>query len=1072
MPILIDASSPTKKTVDTVTGSPMVLTSNSFTPPAGSLVVVWTTLIYNDRFVEPTCVVTNSGVSATWTQKAGVFQTDSSDGKGFVHFHYYAASPGAITVTSTVTTESSGGGRGFVQDIKVLTGGAESQTGSLVVKNTPQVADYVENITTTLVDSVVFGFLGGYTYGETASVSGFTEEASSSYLYDTGSNKLYSKVAKTGATVTPSTLNVGWNFSGSASSFGFMVLWEVLPSSAPPPPPPAPPAPGDPYTIAISSTSPTPKRTDSPTGTPMAITSNTFTPPDKSLVAVWSSLVKNTQVTEPVVTLTSNPATTWTAPTTGAFQTSGSDGKGFLHYHYYETSPGPITVTSSIATSSTGGGFGLTQDIKVLTGAKATQTGAIQVFQNTATADWVNNITTTARGSVVFGFIGTHATTAVTLSSSTNMVEEAVNTYTAGPLSSQYVRSRLGKTAATVVPALVDTGWNISTTTNNSFQILWEVLAEVAPASGGAGGSVSAAPPQSVLDTFLAPTSRLEQRMEICEFDGVTPWKPELWNALVDGTVTVSYDSDERRNLDMTLDNFDGSLNHNPSNLWYDKVFKLFYGIHVDQKDRSPSIVIAEEFNAVGQALAMKNLLNAAGYNKVRVNVNAAGIADLIDYDIVISISADYTHKLALLQEAFGAGKCVLTANPQSTAAQLPYLISTAAAGTTLVSGTHEMRKNTANAHPVQTGWVNFIAPSGVTYRKITAITAGAVQAGDWWDATNGSSPGLIAKQDSSGARWVHLQHFNFTMPGMTPEDVTSLQGLLGSIASWLDIFDPVDYWEVQIGEFVPIQIGVDSADPELLRITGKDYTDRCLYAKLPTATTFSAGTSIDGIVLAQASNSKCFKTALPPSLKVLPKDVTYEADTERWKIMKELSNSINYEIYFNSMGYLTWRPYQDPLLTPPTLILSSGPAGNLVTKSSTASSSRLRNHIVVRGESSDMNVLPVWAEAKNTQPTSPSRISKIGDRMESFVSALFTTTAQCQEAATMLLRVSALEEFAMDFSAILFPWIECGEILELAAADTTTAINEPQRFLISSLSLPLNGEPMSGNGKRVTVVV
>ena len=583
-----------------------------------------------------------------------------------------------------------------------------------------------------------------------------------------------------------------------------------------------------------------------------------------------------------------------------------------------------------------------------------------------------------------------------------------------------------------------------------------------------------AAPPSpAVLDAFLAPTSHLARRIEIFENDGTTPWRPEVWESLVDGTVSVDYDRGDRRNGTLTLDNFDGALDHRPNNLWYDKVFKIFYGIHLDQKPRQPSICIVEEYNSPGQALLLKGMLNSQGYTRVRVAVATETYSQVSDFDILISISSDYNRKLAVLTEAFNNGKSILCFSITPTAAQLPFLIGTAAAATRTAAA-HSMSPNPAVAHPAQTGWTpEWVTTTPFTHRPVTAVAGDGVPYARLYDATAGVfSHGAIAREIASGARWIWIQHAEFGTPNGAAANA-KIPGMVGSAVKWLDSYQPMSFWETQIGELIPEQIGVDSGDERLLNITLRDYATRCMASKLATATTFVAGTAIETLIKNLASNSYCFKTSLPVTGKTLAKNLTYEAGKTRWEIMSDIATTYGYELFFNGRGFLTMRPFQDPLLSPASLTLDSGPVqGNLVSRSETASGSRIRNHIIVKGESSDSTVLPVWAEAKNVNPASPSSIAKLGDRVEIYSSALYVTYAQCRDAAESFLRVASLEEFEMSFEAILFPWVEVGEILQLGT-ELASGIGEPEKFMISSISFPL-GElgPMTGNGKRVTLVV
>src|ERR1044072_2226887 len=184
---------------------------------------------------------------------------------------------------------------------------------------------------------------------------------------------------------------------------------------------------------------------------------------------------------------------------------------------------------------------------------------------------------------------------------------------------------------------------------------------------------------------------------------------------------------------------------------------------------------------------------------------------------------------------------------------------------------------------------------------------------------------------------------------------------------------------------------------------------------------------------------------------------------------MKEIADSYGYELFFDANGYLVMREYLDPLYSPLALELLTGAAGNLVSFEKSTNDSRVYNHIVVTGESSDAGLLPVFAEAKNLEPSSPTRISRIGDRVYTYTSSFITTVGQAQDTADKFLKIHALEEYDLNFSTISFPWVEVGEIVRFY--DPRPGIGDPDRFLISSLSLPLGLGPMSGNAKRVAVV-
>jgi hypothetical protein len=162
-------------------------------------------------------------------------------------------------------------------------------------------------------------------------------------------------------------------------------------------------------------------------------------------------------------------------------------------------------------------------------------------------------------------------------------------------------------------------------------------------------------------------------------------------------------------------------------------------------------------------------------------------------------------------------------------------------------------------------------------------------------------------------------------------------------------------------------------------------------------------------------------------------------------------------------------REFADPNTSPATYTLETGEFGNMTEYQKSMNDSRIYNHIVVTGESADEAIIPVSAQALNTNPDSPTRIAKMGDRVYQYTSAFITTTLQAQDVANKFLKLHALEEFDIDFGSIAFPWLEVGEVVEFI--DPRAALGQPDKFLLVSLTLPLGLGPMSGLGKRVSIV-
>lgn len=137
---------------------------------------------------------------------------------------------------------------------------------------------------------------------------------------------------------------------------------------------------------------------------------------------------------------------------------------------------------------------------------------------------------------------------------------------------------------------------------------------------------------------------------------------------------------------------------------------------------------------------------------------------------------------------------------------------------------------------------------------------------------------------------------------------------------------------------------------------------------------------------------------------------------------------------------------------------------GNIESYTKTTRDSRIYNHVVVVGGSSDTT--SVSADVKNENPSSPTNVSRLGDRVYEFVSSFITTQAQALDVANSLLSVHALEEYELAMSTIVLPWLEVGEIV--AFRDPKPNRGDPARFLLSSFTIPLKLGKMNPLGKRI----
>lgn len=566
-------------------------------------------------------------------------------------------------------------------------------------------------------------------------------------------------------------------------------------------------------------------------------------------------------------------------------------------------------------------------------------------------------------------------------------------------------------------------------------------------------------PPQSVQDAFLAPISEITRRVEIYEQDGQTPWRPDLWGELlVSGSISADNSSDERRTLDLTLANLDSAIDPTIGKLWYDKVIKPFYGVKLSRDVSKTKVAV---IGAAHQPDATAFIEMISGPDLVAFyRPNATSMADLAPFDVIVSIGGqEDLPKADLIAAAFDGQKSVMTISTTEMPPSFPVLGAAASPPSPQAAGaTFTPTSGAELAAMVPAPWT---AAKQFGRARITRTHQGVEV-----PVTIDGSPAVLSRAFLAGARWVHVQQ-----PGLTPDwfggdTQQNCAQFLRATTRWLDTSAYTTHWEAQLGEYLQDSASVASDSPDLVEISGRDYVKRCLLSRLVASTTYDKGRPIEDVIGNMALNSRIRKIALPATGAQLDRDMTWEADTDRWSIMKELATSHNYDLYFDARGVLVMEKFRDPSTSPVDLLLNVGPRGNLVSKGLRTSDSQLFNHVVVVGEGADQDTPPVWAEAINNNPVSPSRVDELGDRVIRHQAATITSLAQAGELAQSMLSVAALEEFELDFSIPLLPWVEPNQVLSLT--EDAAGTWGPDRFLLSSVSMPLDLSPMSGTGKRI----
>jgi hypothetical protein len=572
--------------------------------------------------------------------------------------------------------------------------------------------------------------------------------------------------------------------------------------------------------------------------------------------------------------------------------------------------------------------------------------------------------------------------------------------------------------------------------------------------------------PRDVIAAIEAGVSVQTRRIEFYESDAETPWYPDPANPtmkrLVDGSVTVDYNSDERRKLDCTLDNIDKLLRPNPTDgFWYDKTLKVFAGVEFNPADIEPHLVIIEaedDDSSAGRNVA--RAISAAGFRDNTILLDEVDFSILRDYSWIVSgMSTSATAYHTELNSLWNNGKNIITFGTGNGLGEVPHYSMVSDPGTEITWGIAPVTQDSPTAGAFVTEEVGDaigLCPTG--------LAAGVVSLAVW---TNAPSPQFITAamiRNQNGAFWLDIR-----LPILTkPETRKFLKRLLTYVRGYYG----TRVWETQMGEYYIDRIS-EANFPNQVKVTARDATKKLINDKVSRNVTFAVGTSLNDLVIGQASlgGIPVSKMRFTMNSEILSNELSYDKGTSRWDIIKGALSSFNYEFFFDNTGNFVVRPFNDPTLSPIDFSFGTGVSGNLVSFEKAISDSRIFNWIQVTATPADSDTNPIgyFGEAVNIDPASPTNVDRIGNRVYTVDADWLTSDEDCMALASDYLKISALESYELSFSSIYYPWLECGSIVEILDPDAYDF--EPTRFLLDSISYGLGLGPMSATGKRVTFV-
>lgn len=222
---LVEFASPISPGAKTATSTTSV-TSNSFSPPGGSLTVVMASWGFTTSGGSTIAITSSDGLGG-WTQLiSGALNTLGSS--AYIWYRYSATPPGSITVT---TTKSGTGGQSMLQVVKVLRGASPVQSGGATKTVNPGSGSNTTDFTTTITPSVsgskIYGICVNGVNANALTISGsFTNLGTD----NDGTNGVYHASERTTTFTDPSAGAVTMGFTAaSPGGGGTLVLAEILP---------------------------------------------------------------------------------------------------------------------------------------------------------------------------------------------------------------------------------------------------------------------------------------------------------------------------------------------------------------------------------------------------------------------------------------------------------------------------------------------------------------------------------------------------------------------------------------------------------------------------------------------------------------------------------------------------------------------------------------------------------------------------------------------------------------------------------------------------------------------------
>lgn len=272
--------------------------------------------------------------------------------------------------------------------------------------------------------------------------------------------------------------------------------------------------------------------------------------------------------------------------------------------------------------------------------------------------------------------------------------------------------------------------------------------------------------------------------------------------------------------------------------------------------------------------------------------------------------------------------------------------------------------------------------------------------------------------------------------------------------------------------EYVPVgTFMIDSADVvaernmSVVAITGSDLWKKFAKAKFGVPVKYTAGTTLNTVIKDMASKAGVTSYVLDTldgrtsNSTTLQADHNYEMADEIGQALLTLGTDFGLDIYFDPLGRLVTRDMRTITDTAVVWTYDTAQDESLLMAKASYSDDLLYNHIVVTGTADQSNV--IHSVYKDTNPSSPTNVNRIGLRTYRYESSLIKTQEQADATALKLFLTHVVTTEDVELQAICNPAFEGNDMVAVREGDYTK-LNSSYRMRTFEVPLSTSRQDMT----------